>query len=158
MDKSSLLLKDAMDEVRRISHDLSSGVLVNFGLLPALRELGQSISNGSSMQFDITAFGLQGKLEQSLEIQLYRIVQELIANTLKHANAQHISIDLTMNEGQLCLTYEDDGTGFNTGHTAEGIGLQNINSRLEPYSGQLVIDSAPGRGSTFIIQLPINPL
>lgn len=154
--KSNDLLKEAMDEVRRVSHDLSSGVLVNFGLLPALRELGQSISNGSTMQVDITAFGLQDKLEQSLEIQLYRIVQELIANTLKHAQARHISIDLTLAEGQLCLTYEDDGAGFNTGQTGEGIGLNNINSRLEPYSGQLVIDSAPGRGSTFIIQLPIH--
>ena len=153
-ETSRQLLGDAMDEVRRVSHDLSSGVLVQFGLLSALKDLAEVIRQTANIHLEISAFGFSKRLDQDLEIQLYRIVQELVSNTLKYAQAKTISIDLTSDGSELVLTYEDDGKGFDPGMAREGIGLKNIHARIEPYSGTLTIDSQKERGSVFIIKIP----
>ncbi len=153
-EKSRQLLGEAMDEVRRVSHDLSSGVLVQFGLVSALKDLSDILKPTASINLEISAFGFSQRLNQDLEIQLYRIVQELVSNTLKYADAKTISIDLTSDGRELTLTYEDDGKGFDPSLASTGIGFKNINTRLEPYSGTFIIDSQKGRGSVFIIQIP----
>ena len=155
---ASELLDLAASEVRMISHDLMSGVLVKFGLIPALEDLSSKINETGEIQMHLMTDNMNGSLDGEQELQVYRIVQELIGNTLKHAKASEINIQLNEYEESVNLMVEDDGVGFDPLKLRKetGIGLENLKARVAKLGGNLNIDSGKGAGTTILIDIPIN--
>jgi two-component system NarL family sensor kinase len=156
--KASELLDQATKEVREISHDLLSGVLTKFGLIPALEELKDKISSTGKLKVGIYSNDIKGALNAEQELQLYRIVQELLSNILKHAKAKETNIQLNRSGDSLNLIVEDDGVGFNLSNSNEkgGIGLINLKARVAKLNGSFHIDSGKGGGTTISIDIPLN--
>ncbi|MEQ8909075.1 MAG: sensor histidine kinase [Vicingaceae bacterium] len=149
------IVNEAVKEVRSISHNLSTGVAQQFGFNQAVELLVERMKGSTSIQFELFLHKDIAKLGQSTGIELYRIVQELLANTLKHANATEVSLQTNFNDGVFNLIYEDNGRGFDTKSTKaeKGIGLYNIKQRVESIGGHLNIDSMPKRGTIVIVDI-----
>ncbi len=156
-EKGKLLLDEACKEVRNISHELLSGVLVKFGLLAALKELTTTISGTSALQITLIDVGMDQRLNNELEITLYRIVQELLSNILKHAHAHEVTVQLLQKNQHLRVMVEDDGQGFdqNNGVQKKGIGLKNVQNRVDYLKGEWLIDSGK-LGTTISIDIPLH--
>lgn len=154
--KAAKILDDTIAETRKIAHNLLSGVLTKFGLIAALEDLKNTIEGTKEITFELNASNIDDRLPNDLEINIYRIVQELISNMLKHAQAKNISVQLTKHDdNSLTLMVEDDGIGFNTLEKKDGIGLQNMQARAEKFDGEIMIDSTIGRGTTTTVNLQI---
>ena len=157
--KANNLLDEACEEVRQIANDLNSGVLNNFGLIPALNSLKGSIENTGQLKIEIFDFGFENKrLEYHIEINIYRVIQELMSNILKHSKANEVSIQLLKKETRLNIVVEDNGIGFDLLQVKKqkGMGLRNIESRVNSLNGDLHIDSGKGGGTTVTIEIPLN--
>mgnify|MGYP003631676204 CR=1 FL=1 len=156
--KASDLLDQATGEVRSISHNLMSGVLTKFGLVPALEDLRDKISQTGKLKVSLYSNELNSVLTAEQELQLYRIVQELISNILKHSQAKEANIQLTKGEDSVNLIVEDDGVGFDLKEVNKkaGIGLINLKARVGKLNGNFHIDSGRGAGTTISIDIPIN--
>ena len=146
-EKANTLLDEAVDEIRRISHNLISSILMKFGLGPALKDLCETVEGAQQIKVDLQMHGIDQRLNNQLEISLYRIIQELISNILKHATATEITISITHQNGNLNILVEDNGKGFDTSVIPNGIGLKNIKSRILKLNGQINIDSVTDRGT-----------
>lgn len=156
MNKASHMLDDAYKEVRRISHDLVSGVLTKFGLVPALEELASTISNGGKLKVKVMSSGLVERLDSTMEITIYRIIQELLSNILKHAKATETIIQLTQLNGELSITVEDNGIGFDMEKIKHGMGIKNVEARAQSLDGNIFFDSGKGNGTTIILEIPMT--
>lgn len=149
-------LETTYREVRGISHDLMSKSLDTTGLGTALEDLVarmQQAQAGLTVHF-YTNYPLD-RVSNLSKIHLYRIAQELLANVLKHARARSVNLQLLEDEGNLLLTVEDDGQGFDAAKNgADGIGLSNIRTRVEVLHGKMHLDSTPGKGTFISIEIP----
>ena len=154
------LVDRACQDVRNISHELNMGVSENFGLVPALKELVSHLQKSNSIGVEFT-HSLQGILiESQNEILAYRIVQELVSNVLKHANASKLTISLTGfdEEGIVNIMVHDNGKGFNPKaltKTTKGIGLDSLQEMVDTIEGEMSIDSNEQSGTTISIDLPV---
>lgn len=148
-------IQSAIQEVRVISHALKPDVLENFGLVPAIQEVVDSATTVSGPEISFNHIDVQRRFKEDIEVNVYRSLQELITNCLKHANANEIFITLIMDERKLILTVEDDGDGFRE-KDPTGIGLNNVKSRIVLVGGSVTIDSTEGRGSLINIEVPIE--
>jgi len=157
---ASELLDLAAGEVRNISHNLVSGVLAKFGLLPALKDLTDRINESGEIKLNLIHHNIENALNGEQELQLYRIVQELISNILKHSEADEATIQLIRNkdEQKVNLLVEDDGKGFDptAPSLSGGIGLSNLKARVGKLNGQFHIDSGKGAGTSISIDIPIE--
>lgn len=153
-------LDETYREVRGISHDLMSKSLDKTDLQTALEELSarmQQLKHGLKIQI-YTNFPLH-TVNELAKIHLYRIVQELLANVLKHAGAKSVNLQLLEDEGKLLLTVEDDGQGFDPAvNQTNGIGLSNVRTRVELLRGKIHLDSSSGKGTFISIEIPRNAL
>lgn len=150
------LLDETIDETRKIAHNLASGVLTRFGLVAAISNLKETLENSKQVDIEFIAHNFENhELSKDLEVNFYRIIQELLSNILKHARAKHISIQLTRHEdGMITLIVEDDGQGFNPSQVSlNSMGLINLQNRVKRFDGVLTIDSEPGHGTTVIIEI-----
>ena len=155
INNSLNLINDAYQSVRTMAHEKSSGVVASQGLLPAIQNFTNNISS-EKLKIEIDHFGLKNRLENSLEIKIFRIIQELITNIIKHANATEANISLTNHNSTLNIIVEDNGKGFKQNFSkSKGVGIATIEKRIENLGGSLEIDSHPERGSSIIINLPI---
>jgi len=156
--KANQLLDEACIAVREISHNMVSGVLTKFGLVPALQELIDNIESSNKLTIELIVYGFDNRLDNTIEIQIYRIVQELLNNILKHAKATDVSIQLLKREEGINITVVDDGIGFEANDIKNytGIGLKGIFSRIENLDGELEIDSGKGNGTTVTIEIPLT--
>lgn len=155
--KLEKLLNESYQEVRKISHDLHSGVISRFGLVSAINDLRDSIQESSDLKIEFVHFNMEERLSLEIEVELFRIIQELLNNVLKHAEASEVSINLTRNMKNLSIIFEDNGKGFDLNQlNNSGLGIQSVESRVQTLGGELKIDSALNRGSTFIVQLEIR--
>jgi len=152
-DHHKKMVDTAMNEVRAIAHDLSAGNIEKYGLNAALEELKHSIEHSGRIRVNLY-LDEKAVLTNQLKIELYRIVQELIANTLKHANAKEITIQTHWHDDHFNLIFEDDGTGFDQSVKTHGMGHQNITARLKKLQGNYEIDSQPERGTIVIVNMP----
>lgn len=152
------LLDEAVQEVRKISHDLATGVLKDFGLAPALQELKQILEQSDQFKVELITHNMDNRLDHKLEIAVYRTIRELISNIIRHAEASEICIQLIKKQDGLHVEVSDNGRGFvESGLTGQsGIGFQNIKERLSPFGGELSIDSAPGKGAIIFVKIPLN--
>ena len=155
--KSIDQLDAAISEMRRVAHNMMPESLLKFGLAQAIQDYCDSMNESKVVQVRFEVFGLNGRLENSTEIVLYRIVQELVNNVIKHAHAQNIIIQLVKNDNALTLTVEDNGKGFDvkTIENIKGFGLSNIQSRVDYLKGNLEIDSKANIGTSFYITIPV---
>jgi len=149
---------DVSEELRSVSHSLMPRVLIDFGIVAALQGLINRInaSNKCRVEF-INSFSGE-ELDQAIELNLYRITQELLNNGVKHSNATNIFVQLVKNEDRLTLMVEDNGRGFeiNELKNSDGIGLSNIEMRTKVLGGELNIDSSPNRGTVITIEVLLN--
>ena len=114
-----------------------------------------NISLVNQLKINVITTDLTDRLANNVEIQLFRIVQELITNVIKHASATEINLQVTSYEDHLNLIVEDNGDGFDIKKVKMGFGLKNIEKRLGLLGGQYEIDSSPVAGTTVILNLPI---
>lgn len=141
-------------EVRNVSHALKPDVLEHFGLVPAIEEVCNTLSSDMGPSISFNHIDVEKRFPEEVEINVYRIVQELLNNCIKHANARDVFVTLIKDEGMLLLTVEDDGEGMlNKDHT--GIGLNNVKLRTDIINGEMNIDSSEGKGSLINIEVPI---
>ncbi|MFK7787855.1 MAG: sensor histidine kinase [Crocinitomicaceae bacterium] len=145
----------SIQEVRAIAHDLNNSTLKYYGLQKAIEHLCEAInaSKKTTVSYHIS---INHELNGRMIRDIYHIIQELITNTLNHASASNIHIELTILKDELNLIFEDNGVGFNIDDTYAGIGLKSIRLRVERYHGILTLDSKPNRGSSFIIEIPFT--
>ncbi|MDC7999326.1 sensor histidine kinase [Gilvibacter sediminis] len=155
--KTRELLDKAYRDVRSFSHAKNSGVMAQDGLLPAIHQLIKTNSIAGALEIELQQFGLNDRLDATVEISIFRIIQELITNVIKHAKASFVSISLTKHENFLSIVVEDDGQGFKGDQKTlkQGMGLSSIETRVEHWEGTMEIDSRPGKGSSILIDIPL---
>lgn len=153
--KVTNLLDEAVGEVRRISHDMVAITLSRFGLAKALEGLCESVRVHGRLGVELDLFGLEQRMAPALEITAYRIIQELISNALKHANARELSVSVTHVPGHLSVMVSDDGRGFDADAVPQGIGLDNVRNRAAAIGAVVRIDSTPGHGTTVTVEGPV---
>jgi two-component system, NarL family, sensor kinase len=153
--KSIVQLDNAIAEMRRVAHNMMPEALLKFGLTEAVQDYCDGINESNAVKMKFTAIGLDQAMEKPTEVILYRIIQELSNNVLKHAAAKNIFIQLNKHEQGITLTIEDDGIGFNSTQITKGAGLQNVQSRVDYLKGTMEINSSPGEGAAFIIEIPL---
>lgn len=139
-----------LESARKIAHDLMPPILEKFGLNVALEELIEDFTKSKKIdiEHDIEEIHYLTKTE---DLHVFRIVQELINNAVRHGKAKLITLLVENTETGFDLHFRDDGKGFNQDKKKSGIGLQNIQSRVDILSGTFTIKSVPNKGSTFII-------
>jgi two-component system, NarL family, sensor kinase len=160
-DKTRSLLNETMGNVRRISRNLVPTTLERFGLLAALEELTEKVSEGD-VCVSLNCPTAPAHLSPSLELMLFRIAQELVNNAIKHANASQIRLVLDCTGEGVNMSVLDNGQGFDLGTVQRdyrrGLGLRNIESRLSVVRGQVTFDVAPGRGSQIHVRVATSNL
>ncbi len=152
-DKIKELVDRAIDETRQISHNLLSGVLTKFGLVAALRDLKETIEGTNKVRMTVKTIQFDQRMELEKEVNLYRIVQESISNVLRHAQASLVQVELKKREDNLVLRIIDNGIGMNDGNDYTGIGLKNIQARVDKIGGVWELASEAGRGTTVEINI-----
>lgn len=150
-DKINTISERLGDEVRKLSHELDLRTLSGFGLKVAVQHLCEAI-NGSGKILVESIIDITTPIKEETSLHLYRVIQELFTNTLKHTIASKIRIELTQIHGELTLIFEDNGQGFDVNNFKPGMGLQNIKSRVTRIEGKLTVDSS-SNGTTYIIEL-----
>lgn len=156
LKKSSGLLQGCIDEIRGISQRLSPPSFGTSQLKESVEELVATINATKQLQvhFESRLNGLQ--VTQEIHLAIYRILQEHLTNILKHANAQHVEISLTVSEDILTLIVRDDGKGFDMQQRRSGIGITNMETRADNLNGSFSLDSIPGAGTTLLVCLPLR--
>lgn len=150
------IIDKAITEVRQISHDLMPSELIKFGLTSAIQTNLLDSIDEKTLTTNLYAYNLDNRLEIAVEVQLYRICQELVQNTLKHANAKHLNIYINRYKKHMSLMVEDDGIGFHKESVQdEKMGFKNISSRINYLNGELKIDTNKNSGTTVSIKVPI---
>ena len=156
--KSYELIDTASEEVRRIAHNMMPEVLMKLGLVPALQDMCSNISAGKLLQAKLQSYGMEKRMNASTEIMLYRIVQELLNNIIKHAQASEAIIQFNRDTDRLTVTVEDNGRGFNLQETDDKkhAGLDTIKSRVSYLNGNISIDSQQEIGTTVMMEFLLN--
>ncbi|HQV68074.1 MAG TPA: sensor histidine kinase, partial [Saprospiraceae bacterium] len=148
------LLDTAVDEVRTISRDLQPGSLQNLGLVPAIKDLINRFEAENYPDIDFQYYEMPDKIDKMISLSVYRIVQELLTNSLKHAQATEILIQINTEEDELVIQYEDDGIGFDQSNLKrKGMGLENIRSRVNYMHGSISIESENAMGMAVMIRI-----
>lgn len=151
--KAEEMIDTACQEVRRISHDMMPGALIDLGLVEALEDL---VSNAASGQMALISFETDAEdypFSDQEKVQLYRIAQEAIQNAIKHAGAATINVRLEHISECLSLTIADDGRGFDSLASYSGLGLRTIQSRAEYLGGKMTVNSNES-GTTLEVLIP----
>lgn len=152
-------LDESINEMRRVAHNMMPEALLNLGLGQALQDYCDGLSEGQPFTIFREFYGLEERMEPSVEIVLYRIVQELLNNAVKHSGASEIVAQVIRKGDQISITVEDNGKGFELKNETEmhSAGLRNIRSRVHYLHGQLDIQSQPGKGTSIHIDCLIKP-
>ncbi|MBR9846906.1 MAG: sensor histidine kinase, partial [Algicola sp.] len=157
-NRTNMLIDEAYEKVRTIAHAKNSGVIAKQGLLKAIQQMADKVSASNKITINVIDHGLDERLENSLELTIFRIIQELITNVIKHANADEVNIHITNHEDALNIMVEDNGKGFNASQitkTKKGMGISSIDKRIEHLNGTMTIESEEHQGTTIIIDIPI---
>ncbi len=159
IEKAGRLLEQAATDVRRISHNMMPGLLVKFGFFEAAEALIEQVDDTGRIRASIYIEGAPHRFDEKTEIMLYRILQEMVNNTLKHAGAAGIRVEIQIMQQGIRMIYEDNGKGFDVDEklNSQSIGLNSIQSRVNYLGGVLNIKSAPGRGVKFTVEVPTKP-
>ena len=163
MEQTADLLNQAVGNVRRISKDLMPSTLDEFGLIIALDEFSEKLTAYTGIPIFFRKNNIQNQIfPKQIELIYYRIVQELINNSLKHAKPTKINIDIELQNKHLILTVLDDGLGFDMSQVMSnpknGIGIRNIQSRLSLVNGKVNYETAKGKGTKIMVDVELAEL
>jgi two-component system, NarL family, sensor kinase len=156
LPKCTLLLNETINEIRRLSKQLSGPSMDHASLGDVLKDLVQSVQETQAIDIELSTASSCQAVDPELRLAIYRIAQEHLTNILKHAGARHVNIQLKTKKGQLYLTISDDGAGFDTRQKTNGIGITNMTSRAQLLNGSLKIKSAVGKGCTLQAVFPVE--
>jgi signal transduction histidine kinase len=159
-ERSMDMLDSSIKEMRRVAHNMMPEALVKFGLDTALSDFCNDINQSGVIKVAYQSIGLSGTstLSQTTAIAVYRIVQELLNNVIKHAVAKSVIVQVSKTNDDIAITVEDDGKGFDPAilKGSKGMGWNNIESRITYLKGKLDIQSEPGKGTSVLIEFK-NP-
>ncbi|HEY0667961.1 MAG TPA: 7TM diverse intracellular signaling domain-containing protein [Sphingobacteriaceae bacterium] len=150
---SQHLLDKACEDLRFIAHDLMPAGFSKTSLVQALEDLVVKAGIASGIVFTFTSAGTPKDLDKNLELNVFRILNELIHNVRKHSGARNVMVQLTYHADFMQLMVEDDGCGFDINAQTDGIGLKNMQSRADYIQGKLYFDSG-SQGTTIICNVP----
>lgn len=156
--KSYSLVDSASVEIRRIAHNMMPEVLMKMGLVNAVKDLSDNISSGRALKASLEVHGMYERLNSPMEIMLYRIIQELLNNIIRHAQATEVIIQIIRDGNRLSVSVEDNGCGFNASEADGKIhtGIETVKSRVNYLNGKLTIDSQKGIGTTVMMDFLIK--
>ena len=152
------LINTSIKELRRVARNMMPETLIKLGMKDTLddfcRETGKVHGKDITFQF----FGEFERVDQNLEINSFRVVQELVNNSVRHSDATNILVQMIQENGRLCLIVTDNGKGFDMSRidSGAGFGLGNIKSRVELYKGSLDINTAPGKGVEVTVEFILD--
>ncbi|HEY6901758.1 MAG TPA: histidine kinase [Puia sp.] len=157
LDKTGGYLDEIIGSMRRISHDLLPNTLERKGLLDAIREFINQVNTKQSVNIQLYIVK-EFKIPREKEIHVFRMIQEIVHNTIKHSHAKTLQIGFSEEGGSLLCLTKDDGNGFDKEKVlagSSGLGLRSLESRCEILNGILTLDSAPGSGTNYFIKIPV---
>jgi two-component system, NarL family, sensor kinase len=156
-DKSISMLDNTIADLRKVAHNLMPEALVKFGLQEAVRDFCNSIQSSTNLKVVYQPLGENRKLSNTAEVFTYRIIQELVNNAVKHANASQIIVQLTTNNNKVGIAVEDDGKGFDVNAIAnsKGAGMDNIKYRVQYFNGTIDTVTSAGNGTSVNIELVV---
>jgi len=149
------MLDNACDQIRNISHDLVPPSLLNYGLIEALEQYIGRINTLGLVEISFQHFGTFKPIAKKFETTIYRIIQELVTNIVKHSKAKKAIVQINSNNYEMHITVEDDGVGYNTNVVTHGLGLQNIKSRIDFLQGDMDVKSDQN-GTSVTIDLDLS--
>jgi signal transduction histidine kinase len=149
------MANDVYADVRLISHNMLPAELETQGLVSALQKLIEKLNVNTKTKFRLIADENQTRPPSQVEHQLYNIALELVNNVLKHAQAKEVWISLSQTEHQISLTVSDDGVGMPQEIQSDGIGMRNLQSRIEVLAGKLHLESTPETGTKISVEVPV---
>ena len=158
LDKTGGYLDEIIGSLRRISHDLLPNTLERRGLVEAIREFINQVNTRQSLNIQLFIVK-EISIPKEKEIHIFRMIQEIVHNTIKHSGANILQIGFSEEGGHLLCLTKDDGKGFDKEKAlagAHGLGLRSLESRCEILNGVLTLDSAPGEGTNYFIKIPMN--
>ena len=157
-DRSIDMLDGSVTELRRVAHNMMPETLLKFGLDTALQDYCNKITDSGSLNVSYQAINLQNLIsDQTVQITIYRIIQEMINNVVKHASARNMYVQLALHDGHLMISVEDDGNGFDTTKIKDsaGIGLSNIQNRVDYLKGTIEFQSEIGKGTSIQVDIQL---
>lgn len=156
LSKSRVHLQEAIDEIRRISHNLSPGVLKDISVEDAIGEIVEKINQAGKMvlYYNVKTATRPPVIPFEIQLNVLRIAQEQLNNIIRHAAARNIHILLEKTESSIRLVIRDDGRGFDSTIIRKGLGLNNIYNRVEYYEGKVSLQTRPGKGCVLDIEIP----
>jgi len=158
IENTELVINEAIKSIKEISDNLSPHILSNFGLVRALSNFINKINIAKTIRVNLITELKDERFDANVEVVLYRVVCELINNTIKHAQAKKINISLSQEGEYLNITYKDDGKGFDVSKIIEhqggsGMGFSNIYSRINSLKGEINIESENKKGTLVTIKV-----
>ncbi len=158
LKQANSLIDQTIRDLRNISFELAPSILKDFGLAITLEELSRRLSNDHlAIQTKVTGVG--ANLDINIALNIYRIIQELVNNSIKHADGDKIKVEVTRKSDVIAITVTDNGKGFNVAsinQTSVGTGLSSIRKRCNLYKGKIDISSAPGEGTRVTVTIKQN--
>ncbi len=154
--KTMATIDESVEDVRYMLINLSPKTLNEYGYLVAVEDLVNKLSRMHIIHISLQQNGIEKRIQADVEAGLYRITQELINNTLKHAGATEVKLDIEKANGMIRLHYADNGKGFNPTRNGEGYGIENIQTRVALLNGKIDWDTAPGNPTKVTIVIPYN--
>lgn len=161
LQKATALLDIVHERVRNISMLLTPQILERKGLLAAITDLAEDIHTASNLRIKVLAEQTHFPFKKDVEIHLYRIVQEMITNAMKHSAATDMTIHVRLHKNRIVLVVQDNGRGFTVperNHLLAGFGLQSISSRVALLQGRLQLETQPGKGTKYTLELPTQTI
>lgn len=155
IEKANTNLDNILDRIRGICNELMPQVLIRKGLIMAISEFVHDLDGKTPMHMEFRYADVS--IPEKAEIHLYRMIQEIINNAVKHSAATSLTVDLSSKNNKLIIRIEDNGKGFNADtmkKESAGFGLKNILSRVDILKGDLYLASQPGKGTVFTIEIP----
>lgn len=151
-------LKTIEEDIRKVSHELNTDFVSGSGFIDIIKTLVETQTKVYGLEYNLDYHDVINweSISNKTKIHIYRIVQENLHNIYKHANATRVNIDFKLNNDKICLTLSDDGSGFNVDKVKSGIGLKNMNARINEIKGKIKINSTIDVGTTVIIKVPIT--
>lgn len=153
-EQAGVLLRDSIGIARRISHDLSPPLLSETPLSDLIADFVTPMKSVLDIRFYLSQHATES-ITDEIKLQIFRVVQEIISNIIKHAKARMIDLNLRITDRQITLRVADDGVGFNTEQKVKGLGQKNIELRIQMLKGTYRFQSTPAKGTTFLLHVPV---
>ncbi len=155
-ERANHILNLTYDHVREMAHSKRTGVLIREGLIPAIEAMAENISLARNMQIHVKGTDQENRLQPELETGIFKSVQELLSNAIKHSGADLVEVYISQNDNLLSITVRDNGQGFDPENTPWGQGFKTIWQRMQDYNGDFDIKSSLSTGTSVFLYVPLS--